>query len=280
MAKRPSRPNRPRKPNRLGRPNRPPENQRPHAARQFSRPRVGRWVIGLHSAREVIKVRPRAISEAWLRQGWESSQDLRELADALSIEPKAVSPGHLDQLGSGHQGVAFCVNESPVFDWSLLEKPKDSLVLILDNIQDPHNFGAILRSAWLFGVSAVFIPEMRSAPLTPTALKVASGAAEHVPIMVEQNLQDIIKRLKDLNYWVFGLDTQGPGTIWQQRFTERVALVIGSEGSGIRVPIQRLCDELTRIPQVDKSASLNASVAAAVAMAEVVRQQSQLSGMP
>ncbi|MGE0762450.1 MAG: 23S rRNA (guanosine(2251)-2'-O)-methyltransferase RlmB [Bdellovibrionales bacterium] len=235
----------------------------------------GRWAIGLHAVREALKVRPKAIAEMWLKEGWESSQDLRELADQAGQKIQTKPQGLLDKLAGGHQGVAARLTEEPPFDWSDLESAPQSLVLLADGLQDPHNLGAIIRTAWLLKVQAIFITENRSSPMTPTVMKVACGGAEHVPVIPDGNLLDAAKRLKDMGFWLYGMNGDAHQTLWQAQFPEKVALVVGSEESGIRTPLSRLCDDLIRIPQVATEASFNASVATAIGLSEVRRQHLQ-----
>lgn len=257
----------------------PPRSNRPvsrhaHAPRDSVIPK-GRWAVGLHAVREAIKVRPEAIAECWLKEGWDSSEELRKLADSIGQKFHLKPPGVLDKLSSGHQGVAVRLTSGPEFDVDELKAKTHAMVLLADGLQDPHNLGAILRTAWLLNVSAVFIPEHRSSPLTPTVMKVACGGAEHVPVITDGNLLDTAKQLKDMGFWLYGLAGEAQQTLWQTEFPEKVALVVGSEESGIRSPLSRLCDDLIKIPQVAAEASFNASVATAIGLSEVARQHMQ-----
>lgn len=234
-----------------------------------------RWVVGLHSCMETLRVRPRSVREVWLREDWESSQQLRELAEIAQrhrLVLRGRTTGQLDQVGNGHQGVALAALEAPVLDWADLETPGPCVVLALDGIEDPHNLGAILRTGWLAGVAAVLIPEDRAVGLTPAACKVASGGAEHLPVESFSNLPSILQKLKDLGFWIFGLSEKGKRKPWEFTLPEKVVWVIGSEGSGMRVPTERACDELVRIPQVSTGSSYNASIATAMALVETCRQ--------
>lgn len=242
-------------------------------------PAPGRWVIGLHSVREALKVRPDAVAELWLKDGWESSHELRDLAEE-GARPLSKPQSLLDKMGSGNQGAAARITADPTFSWDDLAAQESARVLLLDGIQDPHNLGACLRTAWLLGVSVLFISENRSSPLTPTAMKVASGGAEHVPVVADGNLLDTAKNLKDRGFWLFGLEGSASQSLWRTQFDQKVALVVGSEGSGIRTPLARLCDELLSIPLTTSDASLNASVAAAIGLAEVTRQHAQSPRKP
>lgn len=262
-----------------------PRGERSQSSPRQSRGRIGepgiragdkaRWVVGLHSCHETLKVRPKAVRELWLREDWASSQQLRELAaiaEAKRIQIKPSAVGQLDRIGSGHQGVALAVTESPEIDWSELESPGHQVVLALDGIEDPHNLGSMLRTAWLTGVVAVLIPEDRAVGLTPAVCKVASGGAEHVPVESFSNLPSALQKLKDAGFWVFGLSEKGDRKPWQFDLPEKVVWVIGSEGSGLRVPMERACDELVRVPQVSTGSSYNAAIAAAMALSETCRQ--------
>ena len=178
----------------------------------------------------------------------------------------------LNKLVPGHQGVVAHVSEQPELDWEELKTQDQVLLVALDGIEDPHNLGAILRTAWLMKAQGLFVPDARSVALTPAAMKVASGGAEHVPVQIESNLPSLLKSLKDIGFWIFGLSHKAGQDLWDVEYPEKVVWVIGSEGKGMRTPVERACDELVSIPQVSSSASYNASVAAGMALAEVQRQ--------
>jgi len=261
-----------------------PSQSRRHPGRsaatpaQADRPSLrdkARWVVGIHSCCETLRVRPKTVREVWLREDWASSQQLRELQELAErgkvvIREKAV--GQLDTIGGGHQGVALAVTQNPEVSWELLKEQESGIVLILDGIEDPHNLGSILRTSWLTAVSAIFIPADRAVGLTPAVCKVASGGAEHVAVEAEPNLQTVMERLKECGYWIYGLAEAGTRPPWGFVLAKKVAWVIGSEGSGIRKATERACDELVRIPQVATGSSFNASIACAMALSETCRQ--------
>lgn len=235
----------------------------------------GRHVVGIHSANEVIKVRPQAVDSLWLKQGWESNKDLKQLHDWATTNGKKVEvrpQGFFNQICNTHQGLCLVVTEKPRFDYQSLKQTEKKIVLILDGIEDPHNLGAVLRTAWLMGVSCVYIPKQKASPLTATAIKVASGAAEHVPVLEESNLGSVIKDLQQDGFWVYALAQNNKTTLYNVQLPEKVCWVIGSEGKGIRKPIINACDEVVSIPQIDSAASYNASVACAMALCETSRQ--------
>jgi 23S rRNA (guanosine2251-2'-O)-methyltransferase len=222
-----------------------------------------------------LKVRPKAIREIWLRDDYLSSQQLRELAEnaqRFSIPIRAKSAGQLEAVSSGHQGIALAVTVSPELNWSALEGEGNRLLIILDGIEDPHNLGSMLRTAWLTGAAGILIPEDRAVGLTPTVCKIASGGAEYVPVESHTNIPSVIQKLKDLGFWIYGLSEKGERRPWEFQLPQKVAWIIGSEGSGMRIPTERACDELVRIPQVEAGSSYNASIALAMALAETCRQ--------
>jgi 23S rRNA (guanosine2251-2'-O)-methyltransferase len=237
-----------------------------------------RTVVGIHACREVLKVRPKKVSEIWLRKDYERQSELVFFAEWGKKNNKKVTvrdEGVLNKIATSHQGVAVLVSETPELDLDALYQlpPEKKLVLLaLDEITDAHNIGAILRTAWLMGAKGLLVPEHRAGHLTPGSMKVASGGAEHVPLLVVKNLQNELKELKDNGFWIYGLAGEGQTTLTETRFNEKVVLVIGSEEKGIRSSVRGVCDELVKIPQANADASYNASVAAAIVLYETNRQ--------
>ncbi|MFA4844040.1 MAG: 23S rRNA (guanosine(2251)-2'-O)-methyltransferase RlmB [Candidatus Margulisiibacteriota bacterium] len=156
--------------------------------------------------------------------------------------------------------IAAARNESP-------------FLLVLDGIEDPHNFGAILRTAEAAGVHGVVIRKARQAPVTETVIKVSTGAAEMVPIARVPNIAEAIRWLRDQSLTVFGVEIDGKRLYNQADYRGPVALVIGSEGAGIARLVKERCDEVVRLPMRGKINSLNASVAAGILLYEVLRQR-------
>lgn len=236
-----------------------------------------RMVVGIHSCAEVLKVRPKKIQQIFLKPDWQKNTDLKNLhalAEKVGLKPQIIAINKLDQLSQGHQGVACQVSETPELNWSQL-KTKHSCILGLDGIEDPHNLGAIMRSAWLLGCEGILIPKDRAVSLTPTACKIASGGAEHIPVEEHTQLATPIKILKEKGYWVFGLSEKAHVSLWDIEIPEQIIWVIGGEGAGIRVQTEKVCDQFVSIPQVSKGPSYNASVAAAITLAETHRQWHQ-----
>ena len=236
-----------------------------------------RQVAGIHAVREVLKVRPHSIKKMLIREGWKESSDLVEITNAAKkhgLKPEVVAVTHLDRVLKGHQGLLVDVNEDPLMTRDRWEKETRQVLLALDGIEDPQNLGAIIRTAWLMGISGVFLPKGRASPLTAAACKAASGGAEHVPVEIHANVSVPLKILKDKGFWVFGLSQHGTQSLWKLRMPDKLVWVIGSESSGLRGPSEKLCDEMISLPQTDSEASYNASVAAALAMSETKRQWS------
>ncbi|MBX3021652.1 MAG: 23S rRNA (guanosine(2251)-2'-O)-methyltransferase RlmB [Bdellovibrionales bacterium] len=235
----------------------------------------GRVVVGIHAVCELLKVRPRSVLQLWLKSP-EGNPELTNIADQcerLRIRPMIQSPGVLDRITPSHQGVVAFSSETPELSLAALKKLDKATLIVLDEVEDPHNLGAVLRTAWLFGAEGVLTPETRAASLTATVSKVAQGAVEHVPVMQESGLLETLKHLKSEGFWMFGLSHKGDSAIFKTDIPDKVIWVLGSESAGIRKPIERECDQLVAIPQADPEASFNVSVAAAIALAETFRQR-------
>ena len=153
------------------------------------------------------------------------------------------------------------------------ERGEDPFVVVCDEISDPHNLGAILRSAACAGAHGVVIPKRRSAGLTAVVDKSSAGAAEHLPIARVANIPNALKELKEAGLWVYGTAADAPATLWNTNMTGPVCLVIGSEGFGMGRLVSECCDVAVSIPLRGKVTSLNASAAAAVMMYEILRQR-------
>jgi len=201
-------------------------------------------------------------------------------AKEKGIVTSFVPKDKLDELSENgkHQGViATC----PAFDYAdladILRKTARSgqapFLVILDKIHNPHNFGAIVRTALATGAHAVVIPKRRSVGITPAVVTASAGAIEHLPVCRVSNIAQTIEELKKSGIWVAGADTTGQN-LYEAPLTGPIALVIGSEGEGISRLVKEKCDFLVSIPMIGQMPSLNASVAAAVCMYEIVRRKS------
>ncbi len=183
----------------------------------------------------------------------------------------------LDRLaGPRHQSVVAYAAAATYadFDHVLAHLPTQALLVFLDQVQDPHNLGAIIRSAHALGAQGVVVPARGAAGLSPAALKAAAGATQHLPVCRVDNLQKALQKAAAGGLFIAGLDAQGEQPLTDADFTQPCALVIGSEGKGLRRMVQKRCDALLHIPmQREAIGSLNASVAAGIALYEVFRQR-------
>ncbi|MEM8830617.1 MAG: 23S rRNA (guanosine(2251)-2'-O)-methyltransferase RlmB [Cyanobacteria bacterium P01_G01_bin.19] len=179
--------------------------------------------------------------------------------------------------GGNHQGIVAQV--APYVYWDLpdlINKAKsvpDPVIVIADGIEDPHNLGAIIRTAEALGVQGLVIPKRRAVGITSTVMKVAAGALENMAIARVTNLNQAIAQLKEDGFWIYGTTADTDNLLHQTNFSGSVGLVIGSEGKGLSQLTEKNCDQLVAIPLVGKTPSLNASVAAAIALYEVFRQR-------
>jgi 23S rRNA (guanosine2251-2'-O)-methyltransferase len=172
-----------------------------------------------------------------------------------------------------HQGVVAEVDPYPYADPNSLLEPDDALVVVLDQVQDPHNLGAVCRAAEVAGAAGVVIPERRAASVTPAACKASAGAVEHLPVARVRNIADWLGEAKDAGAWVYGAAADAERLYTEVDWSGRAALVLGSEGSGLRPRVTESCDVLISIPVAGRVESLNASVAAAVILFEARRQR-------
>ncbi len=245
-----------------------------------------RLVVGLHPVREALRAGLNLI-EVLIdkdRERTDVAEEILELAKAASVKLLEVERTRIDDVAEGmvHQGV---VARGGPFPYAALEDCKrvargrgEPLFLVaLDGVTDPHNLGAIARSAEGFGAHGLLIPSRRAAGVTPVVEKAAAGALAHLPIVRVTNLVNTLRALKEENVWVLGLDSNDSEPIADcQLLTEPLVLVVGSEGKGLGSLTQITCDALVRLPMRGRVGSFNASVAAAVACHEVMRRREVL----
>lgn len=193
-------------------------------------------------------------------------------ADKVKIE-------HISGI-KNHQGVAAFI--TPVDYYSVEEiidsaraKGEQPVVVIAENLSDPHNLGAIARTAEAAGVHGIIIPKNRSVGLTPAVVKASAGALMHVKVAKVSNIAQTIDKLKDLGLWIYGTAAEAENSFYETDFNGAVAFVIGNEGDGMSRLVREKCDFLISIPMCGKMSSLNASVAAALLMYEVYRQRNK-----
>ncbi len=214
-----------------------------------------------------------------------SSPELREIltrARAAQIPIETVSPERVAREAGfdGHQGVLLEVEERRWADLTEIlahaaAGGHEPLILVGEHLQDPTNFGTLLRSAEAAGVDGVVVPERGAAPLSAAAVKASAGASEHLLIARVTSLGEAIHELKQRGIWLVAADQDAPASAWESNLTGPMAVVVGSEGSGLSGATKRRCDLLVRFPMAGRVASLNAATAGALLLFEVVRQRSR-----
>ncbi|HHY38520.1 MAG TPA: 23S rRNA (guanosine(2251)-2'-O)-methyltransferase RlmB [Clostridia bacterium] len=208
-------------------------------------------------------------------------KDIIYLARATGIPLKKVPEERLNTLAGGerHQGVVVLIREGPKYaDVDEIvevakERGEPSFLVVLDQVQDPRNLGAVLRTAEVAGVHGVIIPKRRAAGLTDAVAKTAAGAEEHVKVARVTNIAQTLRRLKEKGLWVYGTEAGADRTFWEADLTTPLVLVLGNEEKGLSDVVKKECDFVISIPIRGKVESLNVSVAAGIVIYEVIRQR-------
>jgi 23S rRNA (guanosine2251-2'-O)-methyltransferase len=232
-------------------------------------------ISGVHPVREALRA-GRCLDKVLIAKG-AASPRLQEIIDFCRehrIPVRFEGRDALDRIAqaASHQGiVAFGAAHSYVDLETVAESAK--LLVILDGVEDPHNLGAIIRTAHAAGVDAVVLPERRSAPLTETVDRAAAGALEYLPVARITNVSQTLEQLKQSNFWIYGLDERGSENYESVSYSSPAALVLGGEGKGLHQHVQKHCDVLVRIPMAGAVSSLNVSVAAGVVLFDWRRKQ-------
>lgn len=238
-------------------------------------------IFGIHALDSLLETHPEKVLEVWLLKGRDDERLNALQARLLTVGVKAqlASRSALDNKAKGgqHQGVVAKVQAAPILNEAdlakLLDEQATPLLLVLDGVTDPHNLGACLRTADAAGVQGVIVPKDNSAGLTPIVRKVASGAAETVPLFQVTNLARTLRALQERNIWVVGTAGEADHSLYQSTFSGGLALVMGAEGKGMRRLTREHCDELISIPMAGSVSSLNVSVATGVCLFEMIRQR-------
>ncbi|MBO0910995.1 MAG: 23S rRNA (guanosine(2251)-2'-O)-methyltransferase RlmB [Acidobacteria bacterium] len=241
-------------------------------------------IFGINSVSEALKARGRAFE--WVGVA-KDRHDLRlqrliQECRSHSVAVRFLPRTELDRMArtASHQGVVAVTSRKAYGDLEDLLRAKrgeHSLVVVLDGVEDPHNLGAILRTAEAAGANGVVIPERRAAGVTSTVAKSSAGASEHLPIAKVTNISRTLEELKSKGLWIVGLDERGKQNYDEVDYKMDCALVLGAEGKGLHDLVARKCDFLVSIPMLGQVSSLNVSVAAGVVLYEIVRQGRKLS---
>jgi 23S rRNA (guanosine2251-2'-O)-methyltransferase len=232
-------------------------------------------LYGRNAVREALRVRRRHFYRLLIATGSHELGDVVAAASREHIPIEMIDRHRLDGLaGTHHQGIVAEVDPFPYVALTDLLDTPSPLLLALDSLQDPQNFGTLLRTAQSVGVNGVIIPEHRAVGVTPAVSNASAGAVEHLAIARVTNLARALQQLKSHGIWVFGLAVDAGHAYWSADLSGALALVVGSEGSGLGRLIRETCDVLLHVPMAPGSVqSLNASVAGSLALYEVFRQR-------
>jgi 23S rRNA (guanosine2251-2'-O)-methyltransferase len=232
------------------------------------------WLYGIHTVRHALQNSQRRLHQLCLvpdlAHKW--AQDLK----AWTISPKIIKTCSKEQIatnlpsGAVHQGVALLTEPLPTLNLEDISWPETAIVVILDEVTDPHNIGAVLRSAAAFGVSAVITPT-HHAPTQAfgTVFKTACGGGEYVPWITVTNLARTLEDLKTQGFWCYGFAETAQESLYAHQFSGRVALVLGAEGEGLRALTIKKCDVMLSLPTHSQFSTLNISNASAIALYDV-----------
>lgn len=233
------------------------------------------YIFGKHAAREVLKERPDVVVEAVLAADFSDEGIIRAIDKHKTIRFRVLNeknPPRGVSSNAAHQGVVLGIRPDKLtvpykeFKQSLKVNEHTAL-LVLGEVQDPHNVGAVIRSAAAFGLSGVLIPPHNQAPVNGTVVKVSAGMAFRIPLVTIPNVNTALRDLKDSGFWVYGLEGEGTAKTSNEKYRKPTVFVLGNEGAGLREKTKELCDDLLSIPIHPRCESLNAAAATAVVLA-------------
>ena len=234
-------------------------------------------ICGVHAVYEALASRRLPIERIHIARESRSAKlkEILDLARDRGVPVRWDERPVLDRMAEGavHQGIIAISAALSYADFAVLFKSDQPLVVVLDGVEDPHNLGAVIRTAEACNATGIIVPERHSAPLSPTVVKASAGASAYLPVVRVKNLVNSIDELKQRGLWVVGVDPSGSKDWTGFDYKGPVALVLGGEHRGLRRLVREHCDVLVRLPMLGKIASLNISVAAAVVLYEVVRQR-------
>jgi 23S rRNA (guanosine2251-2'-O)-methyltransferase len=245
-------------------------------------------IYGIHPVHEVLKKKEWRVLKIHMERtaaGRPSMDEIIQAAKVRGIPVQLDDKQSLRKLAAGgvHQGVIAILDGIPYADiddvigaWR--NSGLKATILVLDGVQDPHNLGALVRTAYCAGCHGIVLPRDRSAALTPAAFKATAGAAAHIPVAQVTNLASALDKLRQRGIWIIGTSPEAAGDIFETELDLDLALVMGGEEKGLRPIVRRRCDRMVRIPMAGHISSLNVSVAAGVILFEILRQRR--SGRP
>jgi 23S rRNA (guanosine2251-2'-O)-methyltransferase len=231
------------------------------------------YMFGKHAVSEALAQRPDVVKQIFLDVNFSDVKIMRQIESA-NIVPKLLNPKNPPRgisANAAHQGiVAALLPEKLMVDYkdfiNKLTITPDTALLILGEVQDPHNVGAVIRSAAAFGLSGVLIPPHNQAPVTGTVIKVSAGMAFRIPLVSISNVNSVARDLQKRGFWIYGLEGDGTVSTTTEEFPRPSAFILGNEGSGLREKTKELCDDLISIPIHSRCESLNAAAATAIVL--------------
>jgi 23S rRNA (guanosine2251-2'-O)-methyltransferase len=231
------------------------------------------YMFGKHAVSEALGQRPDVVKQILLDENFSDEKIMRQIS-AAGLVPKLLNtknPPRGISANAAHQGiVAALLPEKLMVDFKDFIKKltitPDTALLILGEVQDPHNVGAVIRSAAAFGLAGVLIPPHNQAPVTGTVIKVSAGMAFRIPLVAISNVNSVARDLQKRGFWMYGLEGSGTVTTVNEKFERPSAFILGNEGSGLREKTKELCDDLISIPIHPRCESLNAAAATAVVL--------------
>lgn len=237
-------------------------------------------IFGIHPVEEALAARGRAFEYVAVAPGRGDAriQKITQLCRAAGIAVRTMPRDQLTRLAktASHQGVVAVTAQKSYVDLDQIlaqRRGQYAFIAVLDGVEDPHNLGAIIRTAEGAGVDGIVIPERRATGVTGTVVKAAAGASEYLPIAKVTNISRTVEELKQRNIWTVGLDERGSKLYHQVDYKMDCAVLLGAEGHGLHEKIRKKCDFLVSIPMLGKVSSLNVSVAAGIVMYEIARQR-------
>lgn len=228
------------------------------------------YIYGRHAVEEAVRERPDVVGTVYLSD----DAELRALAVGAGIEVTALDearlPGGIPKTAT-HQGCVAAIDHAKLtlaykkFRETLSSTP-DTALLVLGEVQDPHNVGAVIRSAAAFGLAGVLVPPHRQAPINGTVIKVSSGMAFRIPLVAISNVNATLRDLKDRGFWVYGLEGESEHILTKETFSRPSVFVLGNEAKGLRAKTREVCDTLLSIPMHPRAESLNAAASTAATL--------------
>jgi len=231
------------------------------------------YVYGRNVARDLLND-PKKIQKAILQDGF-NDKELISLLENAKIKVEYRSKRELDDLSSGvHQGIILTIPDYQYHNLdSILSSDHDDVVVILDHLEDPHNFGAIIRTCEAAGIHSIILPKDRQVQVNATVMKTSVGTVDQMNLVQVANIANSIDQLKDAGYWIVGTALENSVDYRSVDYSGKIAIVIGNEGSGISNLVSKKCDYLVKIPMYGTTNSLNASVATGIMIYEVIRNR-------